>query len=111
MNNGSNDKHEDDDLDHVLHLESNRQAAMLTADMAVLKNLLAEDVVYVHSSGVVEGRAAYPETIASGKVIYKEIQLKMDDVRRLCSDAIRFVGTTRMQTVQFGTAKALHNIS
>jgi hypothetical protein len=110
MNNGSNDKREDDDLNHVLHLESNRQAAMLAADTAVLKGLLAEDVVYVHSSGVVEGRTPYLETIASGKVIYKDIQLKIDDVRRLCIDAILLVGTTRMQTVQFGTAKALHNI-
>ena len=37
-------------------------------------------------------------------------RLKIGDVRRLCSDAILLVGTTRMQTVQFGTAKALHNI-
>jgi uncharacterized protein (TIGR02246 family) len=110
MSNGINDKRGDDDLNHVLHLESNRQAAMLAADTTALKDLLAEDVVYVHSSGVVEGRTPYLETIASGKVVYAGIQLNIDEVRRLCSDAILLEGTTRMQTIQFGTAKALHNI-
>ena len=110
MSNGINDKRGDDHLNHVLHLESNRQAAMLAADTTVLKDLLAEDVVYVHSSGVVEGRTPYLETIASGKVVYEGIQLNIDEVRRLCSDAILLEGTTRMQTIQFGTAKALHNI-
>lgn len=57
-----------------------------------------------------EGRAPYLDSIASGNVIYEGIKLEVDDVRRLCNDALLLVGRTQMQTIQLGVAKALHNI-
>jgi uncharacterized protein (TIGR02246 family) len=110
VNHGIDNTLRDDDLNHVLALESARQAAMLARDTAALKDLLAQQVLYVHSSGLVEGLAPYLESIASGNVIYEGIQLKVDEARRLCNDAILLVGKTQMQTIQYGTAKALHNI-
>jgi hypothetical protein len=101
---------QDEDLTHVLQLESSRQAAMLAGDTARLRGLLTEEVVYVHSSGLVEGLEPYLESIGSGNVIYEGLQLKVNEARRLCDDAILLVGTAQMQTIQYGREKALHNV-
>ena len=47
------------DAKEILALEERRYAAMLAADMGALEPLVHEDLVYTHSSGVVDGKASW----------------------------------------------------
>lgn len=56
--------------DAVLELEAQRFAAMTRKDTVLLKNLLAEDLVYMHSNGLIETKPAHLMSIGSGKITY-----------------------------------------
>lgn len=51
------------------------RAAMVNADRAVLENLTADDLSYGHSSGKIENRASFVETIAGGQSDFVSITL------------------------------------
>lgn len=54
----------------VLEMEAQRFAAMTRKDTVLLKNLLAEDLVYMHSNGLIETKPAHLLSIGSGKITY-----------------------------------------
>jgi hypothetical protein len=49
--------------------------AMLQADRAALERLIADQLSYGHSSGLVESKAQFVDVIASRKTVYKAITL------------------------------------
>jgi ketosteroid isomerase-like protein len=55
-------------------IEALRQA-MLAADKAKLEELVADQLSYGHSSGVIESKAQFVSVIAGKKTIYKSIAL------------------------------------
>lgn len=57
----------------VLAAEDARFAAMVAADAAALERLLAADLVYAHSTGLVQDRAQLKATIADGRTRYISI--------------------------------------
>jgi ketosteroid isomerase-like protein len=61
------------DADAVKKLELERFKAQETNDFAALERLLADDLVYTHSSGAVDTKAAYIESLRSGKSKYLRI--------------------------------------
>lgn len=54
-------------------VEQQRYRAMIEADFPALEKLLADDLVYVHSSGSVESKEQFLDTIRSGRLRYKRI--------------------------------------
>ena len=44
-------------IDAVKHRESERQIAMIRADVPALEDIFAEDVTYIHSNGLAQTRA------------------------------------------------------
>jgi hypothetical protein len=58
--------------------EDARYAAQTTDDFAALEKLLANDLVYIHSSAVVDNKASYIESMRSGNVKYRV--MKRSDV-------------------------------
>ena len=50
-----------------------RFEAQIKADVATLEKLLAPELTYVHSSGVLDTKDAYIDAIKSGKTKYKSI--------------------------------------
>jgi ketosteroid isomerase-like protein len=58
----------------VAALEDARFAAMLNNDVAPLEKCIAADLIYTHSSGRVEDKAMYINSIRSGAVRYKKFQ-------------------------------------
>jgi hypothetical protein len=50
-------------------------AAMLAADPAKLAALVAEQLSYGHSGGVIQSKAEFVDVIASKKTVYKSINL------------------------------------
>ena len=58
--------------------EDARYAAQTSDDFAALDKLLADDLVYIHSSAVVDDKASYIESMRSGTVKYRV--MKRSDV-------------------------------
>src|SRR6266851_7064372 len=62
--------------------------AMLAADKAGLESLVADQLSYGHSGGVVQDKAAFVDVIASKKTIYKSIVLSDQTVAIVDPNAI-----------------------
>jgi len=54
----------------VRQAEDRRIKAMIDDDLATLEAILADDLTYGHSNGVVDTKASYLETLRSGKTKY-----------------------------------------
>lgn len=74
----------------VLKLEQQWVDALVKADVAALETLYHDDLVYTHSSGVVDTKASYIDAIKSGKTKYESFA--RDDIR------VRLHGDTAIVT-------------
>lgn len=54
--------------------ELRRFEVMTGKDYAALASILADDLVYTHSSAAVDSKASYLESLTSGRVTYKVIK-------------------------------------
>jgi hypothetical protein len=76
----------------VLTLEDGRFAAMVRADTAWLRDALADDLSYVHSSARSETKAQYLVSVGSGTLHYYEFTPRERRVRLLGAGAAVVVG-------------------
>ncbi len=56
----------------VIGADAERYKAMENRDVPTLSRYLADDLIYTHSTAVVDSKATYVESIRSGKVHYKQ---------------------------------------
>nr|MBS0038244.1 nuclear transport factor 2 family protein [Saprospiraceae bacterium] len=69
----------------VLQLHEKKFEWMILGNLDSLSNLLAEDVMYVHSNGWVENKSEILENIESGHLTYRQVDIE--------EQAIRFYGS------------------
>lgn len=74
--------------DAVKAAELARFKAMTTGDFAGLGKLLADDLVYTHSSAAVDTKASFMEALTSGRTKYKSIEPRDVKVRVYGNTAI-----------------------
>lgn len=67
--------------EEALHGEDARYAAQTTNDLAAMDRLLAQDLVYSHSSAAVDNKSSYIEAMRSGAVTYKAMRRSNVKVR------------------------------
>jgi len=60
--------------EEALRGEDARYAAQTSRDFAALQQLIGDDLVYIHSSAIVDDKAAYIETQRAGTVIYRTMR-------------------------------------
>lgn len=72
-------------LDALAALEHARAAAMNASDLPALEVCLADDALYIHSNGVAEHKTAYLESLRSGAVRYRDLQLEVLQLVRAAS--------------------------
>lgn len=60
--------------EEALRGEDARYAAQTGRDFAALQQLIGEDLVYIHSSAIVDNKASYIETQHAGTVIYRTMK-------------------------------------
>lgn len=60
--------------DQVQAAEDARYAAQTGDDFAAMDKLFADDLVYIHSSAVVDNKASYIDSMRSGNVKYRKMQ-------------------------------------
>jgi hypothetical protein len=70
--------------------ENRRFEAMLRSDVEALGRLLADDLIYTHSNGIVDTKARYLESLKSGDLKY--ISIEREDVK------LRVYGNTAVIT-------------
>jgi hypothetical protein len=57
----------------LLEAEEARRLAMLDSNTQKLDTLMADSVVYVHSSGIIDDKSAYLQLLSSGTVKYETV--------------------------------------
>ena len=57
-----------------LALEEGRRLALLAGDVAALQDLLAQELIYVHSTGVTDTKESYVNKLSRGVLKYLELQ-------------------------------------
>jgi hypothetical protein len=70
-----------DALMQIREKEQARFAAMIAGDLSALSQLLDDELVYVHSSGKVDSKSEYLETLRSGSIAYESIEVIRDHHR------------------------------
>ena len=67
--------------DEALNAEQMRHVAQTSNDFATMEKLFSPDLVYVHSSSVVDSKQSYIESMRSGAVVYKVMTQTNVEVR------------------------------
>jgi ketosteroid isomerase-like protein len=86
----------------VLADEDARFAAMVAGDAAAMGSWFAEDLHYVHATGLVEDRAQLIDSIASGRARYVAVTPAEREVVGLADDAALVRGRGRFQVAANG---------
>jgi hypothetical protein len=68
-------------VDEALKAEDARYAAQMSNDFAAMDKLFSPDLVYTHTSAVVDNKQSYIESMRSGKVVYKVMRRSDVQVR------------------------------
>lgn len=91
----------------VLADEDARFAAMVRADADDLEQWLDEDLFYVHSTGAVEGRAAFVASVSGGRIRYHTIAVSEREVVLLSRSAALVRGVGRFTVSAGGEPRPL----
>lgn len=90
----------------ILALEARRYAAMTGNDFEALAALLHDDLVYTHSSGVVDSKASYIDALRSGRTRYLEVVQGAQQVRMIGEVAL-VIGESHIEVEVRGQHKSL----
>lgn len=63
-------------------IEKQRFAAMEKKDIPFLENVLADDLVYIHSNALTETKADFLSSIKTGKIVYEKMEVEEMQVRK-----------------------------
>ena len=90
----------------VLAIDQERTAAQIKQDAAALDRLLADDLTYVHASGLVQSKADFIADLKEGKRVYKAVN--NSDVKvRLLQDAAVITAKSEITVSFAGKENAL----
>ncbi len=65
----------------VAEIEKQRFAALVSKDFGYLDKVLAEDLFYCHSSGLIDTKNSFIQSIKDGKLTYQEMNVEELKVR------------------------------
>lgn len=86
----------------VIDLDRKRMAAMGRQDFAEVADILADDLVYVHSSAALDTKASFIGNMTSGKTVYRSAEPSGVTAMDL-GDTVVLNGVARMEVVSGGT--------
>jgi Domain of unknown function (DUF4440) len=85
----------------VIELDKKRMTATAQQDVAALRELLSDDLVYTHSSARLDTKQSLIDAMVSGKTVYTAVvpsEVKAQD----CGDAVVLTGIARISVVSNG---------
>jgi ketosteroid isomerase-like protein len=77
-----------EDIAPIVAADERRRAALNANDADALAPLLSEELVYIHSNGLVDGKQSYIDRVRAGPGRYRNLTVKDFKVRRNGSTAI-----------------------
>ena len=91
----------------VIDLDRERMDAMCRQDAARLRELLADDLVYTHSSARLDTKRSLIDGMTNGAAAYQSMDTS--DVKALdCGDTVVVTGEARINVLARGNPLALH---
>ena len=94
------------DIQGILALETRRYELMTNNDLAALAALLHDDLVYTHSSGVVDSKASYLEALRSGRTRYLSVEQRSQEVKMI-GDVALMIGASHIEVEVESARKSL----
>ena len=94
-----------DNAHTVIELDRKRMTAMAEKDIATLNALLADDLVYCHSSARLDTKQSLIGAMQSGATVYTGVE-PYDVKAQDCSDAVVLTGACRIRVTSNGTPNA-----
>ncbi len=91
--------------DMVIALDRQRMAAMAAKDIDALNRLIADDLIYTHSSARLDTKASLIGNMQSGSTVYTEVT-PSDVVAQDCGDAVVLTGKARIGVMSGGKPNA-----
>ena len=85
----------------VIALEKQRFAAMIARDTVFLQRVLANDLLYSHTNGMVDTKASFIRSIGSGALQYQQMELE-DVVSRAYSNTVVLNGRMTVRVLYNG---------
>jgi ketosteroid isomerase-like protein len=89
----------------VIDLDRKRMRAMAAKDVETLENLLADDLVYTHSSARLDTKKSLIRAMVSGATVYTSVEpsdVKAQDL----GDTVVLTGIAQIKVVSNGTPNA-----
>jgi hypothetical protein len=102
--------HQDKLFNIATELEARRWSLMQQGHTRALSGLLSDDLRFVHSSGLIDDKQSYIDSIESGTVVYKTADFHFDAVIPLGGDAFIANGVIHMSAVIRSELRQLHSI-
>src|SRR2546423_12076944 len=91
----------------VIDLDQKRMTAMAQKDIATLKTLLSDDLIYTHSSARLDTKQSLIGNMESGSTVYTAVEpsdVKAQDL----GDAVVLTGSGRISRKSHGRPSRLH---
>lgn len=95
-----------DAREEILAADARRFEAMIRVDQAALNGLLADDLTYTHSSGQLESKAQFLESLRAEKIRYLSAE-RSDVAVRLYGDTAVVTGRAQIKAVLGGQEAVL----
>ena len=89
----------------VIDLDKKRMQAMASKDVATLESLIADDLIYTHSSARLDTKRSLIEGMTSGKTVYTSVEpsdVKAQDL----GDTVVLTGVAQIKVTVGGTPNA-----
>ncbi len=88
--------------DAVLAAERAREQACLRADAPALAAVLSDELLYVHSTGRQETKAAALADLAEGRVVYRRFETFDVRARQIAADVVVLSGRIEQEKISRG---------
>ncbi len=93
--------------EQALRAEEVRYAAQMSNDFAAMERFFGEDLVYVHSSTVVDTKESFIESMRSGTVRYRNMQVRGEPRVRAYGGVAIITGRALFEVTVRGEDRAL----
>ena len=90
----------------LLEAEEARRQAMVDSNTQKLNTLMADSMVYVHSSGITDNKPAYLHLLSSGTVTYETVVFDKLNIQ-LIGQVGLITGTMKASLMRAGTRKQI----
>ena len=75
-------------MDEIIALENRRIEAMIKGDVQALEEILADDLIYTHTTARLDTKTSFIDAISSGKSNYRSIEREDVKVRQFGDTAV-----------------------